>query len=63
MVNVELTDVDWLEPAVLTVVFSVCQVRVDEFVVCLLVDGLALVPSSKGGSLRVSKFDSSRSTD
>jgi len=63
VVNVELTDVDWVEPALLTVVFLMDCVRVDEFVVGFLVDGLALVPSSKGGSFRVSKFDSSRSTD
>lgn len=63
MVNVELTDVDWLESAVLTEFFSVCKVWVDKFVMGFLVDGLTLVASSKGGSFRVSKFDSSRSTD
>jgi hypothetical protein len=63
VVNVELTDVDWLESAVLTELFSVCQVWVDKFVVGFLVDSLALVASSKRGSFAVSKFDSSRSTD
>lgn len=63
MVNVELTDVDWVEPALFTVVFLVDCVRVDKFVVCFLVDSFALVAPTKGGSLRVSKFDSSRSTD
>ena len=63
MVHVELTDVDWLEVAVFTVIFFVDRVWIDEFVVGLKVDGLALVLTAKVGSFAVSKFDSSRSTD
>lgn len=63
MVNVELADVDWVKPAVLAVVFLMYCVRVLEFADGFEVYRLALVSSSKGGSFRVSKFDSSRATD
>ena len=63
MVNVELTDVDWLEVAVFTVVLLVDCVWVLVLVVGFLVDSLALVASTKGGCIFVSKFDFSRATD
>jgi hypothetical protein len=43
VVNVELTDVDWLEVAVLTVIFLVDCIGIDKFIVGFLIDGLALV--------------------
>ena len=63
MVNVELTDVDWLEPTVLAVVFLMDCVWVLRLVVCLLVDSFALVPSSEGDSFAVPQFDSSGTAD
>lgn len=63
MVNVELTEVDWLKSAVFTVVLLVDCVWVLVLVVGFLVYSLTLIPSSKGGRLGVSKFDFSRTTD
>jgi hypothetical protein len=63
VVNVELTNVDWLEVAVLAVVLLVDCVRVSVLVDGFLVDSLALVASTKGGCIFVSKFDFSRATD
>jgi len=63
MVDVKLADVDWLEVTVLTVIFLMDCVRIGVLVDGLLVDSLALVSASEGGSFRVSKFDFSRSTD
>jgi len=63
VVNVELTNVDWLESAVLAVVLLVGCVWVEEFVIGLDVNGLALVSTAKGFCIFVSKFDSSWATD
>ena len=63
MVNVELTDVDWLEPTVLTLVFLMDCVWVYRFVVGFLVDSFALVSSTKGWRVLVSKFDFGKATD
>jgi hypothetical protein len=53
----------WVEVTVLTVIFLVDCVGIDKFIVGFDVDTFALVSCAKIGSLRVSKFDSSRSTD
>jgi len=63
VVNVKLADVYWFESTVLAVVFLMDCVWVDEFVLGLDVDGLALVFTAKGCCFRVSKFDFSRATD
>jgi len=63
VVNVELTDVNWLEVAVLTVIFLVDCIGIDKFIVGFDVDSLALVSSSKFGPFGISKFDFSRTTD
>jgi hypothetical protein len=63
VVNVKLTDVYWLKVTVLAVVLLVDCIGIDKFIVGFDVDALALVSCAKTGSLRVSKFDSSRATD
>ena len=63
MIDVELTDVDWLEATVFTVIFLVDCIRVKEFVIGFDVNSLALVSPSKVSSLGISKFDFSRTTD
>jgi hypothetical protein len=63
VVNVELTNVDWLEVTVFTVVFLVDCVRVSVLVDGFLVDSLTLVASTKGSCFGVSKFDFGRATD
>jgi len=63
VVNVKLTDVDWLEVTVLAVIFLMDCVWVNRFISGFDVDGLALVSTAKGYCFGVSKFDSNRTTD
>jgi len=51
VVNVELTDMYWLELAVFTVVFLMDCVWVLEFVIGFEIDRLALISCAKGCSL------------
>ena len=63
MVHVQLTDVDWLEVAVLAVVLLVDCIWVLPLVMALLVDSLALVSAAQRGGVFVSKFDFGKATD
>jgi len=51
VVNVELTDMDWLELTVFTVIFLMDCVWILEFVIGFEIDSLALVSCAKGCSL------------
>lgn len=62
MVNVELTRMLWLKPAVFTKVLLVDSVRVLTLNDVALVDGLASVPAMQGLVL-VSEFNSGGTTD
>lgn len=63
MVNVELTDVDWDEGAVFTVVLLVDRVRVLALDDVASVDGVASISTGKGRHSAIAEFDFSRTTD
>ena len=63
MVNVKLTDVDWLEVAVFTVVFLVDCVWVEGVDFVTPIDCVASESTRRGVKSSVSDFDFSRATD
>jgi len=63
VVHVQLTDMYWVEAALLAFIFLMDCVWVDEFVVGFLIDSLALVFSTEVNLFRVPHLDFSRATD
>lgn len=58
-----MTDVDWDEPTVFTVVLLVDRVRVLRLDDVASIDGVASISTSRGRHSAIAEFDFSRTTD